>query len=573
MVRAIDKLNLTDVSFLIPIRIESVDRYRNLLLVIRYLTLYTNTHILILEADVSPKISSSILKKEVEYCFVVDSHEKFHRTHYINQLAMKAITPYICICDADIIIPIKQLEATIDLLRKGDVYVLPYNGSVIFTKEEEKQQFIENCDPCVFDIKIHLTHVCGGAIFMNRDVFMQFGMSNEKITSWGPDDVEQKKRVEILGGSMSQTAGVLYHLAHSRGQNSTYEDNKERIRLTGEYIRIASMNQTELKNYIASWDWVHPKNLEQSTPLGNYYRLKQSLGIITNDCNDNYSLLHGQLGIALAYFMLSKSIDKEATISRGLVLLETIYEKIKSGVPDDEKVMVAWGIDFMYVHFNIPRQFNVICQKIDSWLFEKLMTSHITHLSMPDGALAIAYYYYHLLSNKRACNRYDPLYYQEQLIFVTDEIYELLLHDYQLEDEESYAEWRLKDMGQAMLLMDKLSRIGINVQKVEKINTWLWETVINYLGNRERFCGMDVWLLFAVLWISERSHNWYLLKKVTEWCKIYTSQCEIEKNDECTMNIQKYLWKKTGNKESMFPVSKSICGILCELKIANELKK
>ena len=65
MTRNNDKLDLNDVSFLMAVRIDSMERYRNLLLSIKYLCRYTNCHILILEADAEPKISSHLLQGNV----------------------------------------------------------------------------------------------------------------------------------------------------------------------------------------------------------------------------------------------------------------------------------------------------------------------------------------------------------------------------------------------------------------------------------------------------------------------------------------------------------------------------
>ena len=102
----------------------------------------------------------------------------------------------------------------------------------------------------VFRQRVDGDYVCGGAIFLNRQDFIRAGMSNEHITSWGQDDTELKKRMEVLGYSMAEVEGAIIHLPHPRGENSAYRDADNRKRLTEEYLKVAAMGKVELLQYI-----------------------------------------------------------------------------------------------------------------------------------------------------------------------------------------------------------------------------------------------------------------------------------------------------------------------------------
>lgn len=100
---------------------------------------------------------------------------------------------------------------------------------------------------------LYAEHACGGALMVNRKAFIRAGMYNEYLTSWGLDDIEQKKRLEILDYPYSVIPGPLFHLYHIRSINSGYQDDEERIKLMEEYIRITSIDKKELQNHIQDW--------------------------------------------------------------------------------------------------------------------------------------------------------------------------------------------------------------------------------------------------------------------------------------------------------------------------------
>lgn len=75
------KINLNDATFLIPIRIETVERLENLKASTDYLLKYFDTHIFILEASAR---NSGFLKKylssKIDLEFIKDNQVIFHRT-------------------------------------------------------------------------------------------------------------------------------------------------------------------------------------------------------------------------------------------------------------------------------------------------------------------------------------------------------------------------------------------------------------------------------------------------------------------------------------------------------------
>ena len=80
------KFDLTDVTFMIPIRVDSLVRLENLMLTTRFLTEHFNCHIIVLEADTCNNgIIRNMLGKRVEYYFVEDDDAVVYRFCYINK--------------------------------------------------------------------------------------------------------------------------------------------------------------------------------------------------------------------------------------------------------------------------------------------------------------------------------------------------------------------------------------------------------------------------------------------------------------------------------------------------------
>lgn len=549
------RINLSDVSFLLPVRIDSAERYKNLLLLLRYLNLYTDTHIFVLEADKAPKISGHLFKSGVHYSFIEDSQEKFHRTHYINQLTWQTDSPYICICDADVIIPLLQLEETVNLLRAGYSYVLPYDIFLTTTDEEEKALFLKTLDCGVFKTGIVWKYACGGAIFLNRADFIRAGMSNEHITSWGPDDVEQKKRMEILGFSMMSVKGPLLHLWHPRGVNSSYENPEERIRLTEEYVRVASCGRAELLQYIDTWKWckiAFPVRCEPESVL-KYNE---------NDC----SLTHGLIGAAFVYLCLSRYGSEEEYRIKAVGLLEQANAMLQEELPEG-KIGIAWAVGMMQNKYAVPAYLGQICQRVEHWLFGHLKATDGVKREGCDGMLLVGWYYYCLLTG--LCPRhYHPVFYKEFLIFVIDQIYDQVFSE---SKDISVEKLSPKYLGQVLLLAERLMFLGVNTLKTERLCIKAWDKAFAYLNVGETYRPEDGWLLFALLSGAEERKDEEQFSKIVGRCVSYLEQCDGKDSDPRMRWIRNTLYKKTGSEpEGVTGVGDDFFSMLVALEVPSE---
>jgi len=255
-------IDLKDVTFLIPIRLDGIQRIENLLMVIEHLSFHFNTNISVLEADgYNNVLLAQLLPKYVQISFVEDYDPVFHRTHYINRMVEHCTTPLVAVWDADVIVPAQQIEESVHWLRKGEAdFVRPYADKFLDTSEIIRELYFRTRD--IRSLQNHhgkmkplyVPFPVGGGFFAQLEKYKESGLENEKFYGWGIEDGERVNRWMILGYSYKNTAGVMYHLSHPRGKNSQFHHPQQLEIKNGALFQIASMSKSELKEEIGGWN-------------------------------------------------------------------------------------------------------------------------------------------------------------------------------------------------------------------------------------------------------------------------------------------------------------------------------
>lgn len=258
------KNDLLDVSFLFPVRIESIERLENLIAVIEYLTDNFDTNICVLEASgFNNKIIKKLLPKKAEYIFEEDFDPIFHRTRYINKLVKFCNSKIIGIWDTDIIIPKKQLIDSIESLRNNlAAFVLPYDNNFLDTTKIIRELYLKERKISILTSnkgrmqKLYHPHPVGGAFFAQRQIYIKSGLENENFYGWGREDGERINRWKILDYKVERIKGDLFHLTHARGINSGFHDEYQAAKKNAEFQRIVTMSKEELEYEISTWQWL-----------------------------------------------------------------------------------------------------------------------------------------------------------------------------------------------------------------------------------------------------------------------------------------------------------------------------
>lgn len=244
-------------SIVIPVRIDSSERFENLQAIVEFLLHYTESTIIILEADIKRRINTLKESTRVQYTFKEDDDPIFHRTKYINDLLHLAQTPFVGVWDTDVILDPQYIQEALDIMDQGYTICLPYNGKCIFLPEGTSS-LVRQCVTSIFESKqiealkgVSLSRpAVGGAYIVNKAQYLLVGGENEAFYGWGPEDAERIKRLEILGHQIKRTGGCLYHLHHPRGVNSTLGCDIRSAQNLKEFGKICGMKPKALRRYV-----------------------------------------------------------------------------------------------------------------------------------------------------------------------------------------------------------------------------------------------------------------------------------------------------------------------------------
>jgi len=249
------KTNIKDMTFLIPVRLDSVERLENLILSVHSLLKNFDTHIMVLEAaSYSNGIIKKMLDNKIEYLFLEDKDSVFYKTKYLNIMTRRACTPLIGLWDTDVILPKEQILDAIEKLRQGFDVSYPFDGRCYDTSFVIRELYVQNKSIRLLvrnKDKMSLIYgdqVVGGALFVNRETYMKAGMVSEKFYGWGPEDFEIYERLRILGLKIHRSEGCMFHLTHHRGSTSFFRSKEQMESLHKERMTTVLSSKNELLN-------------------------------------------------------------------------------------------------------------------------------------------------------------------------------------------------------------------------------------------------------------------------------------------------------------------------------------
>ena len=113
-------INLKDLTIVIPVKIESQDRYYNLKTVLGFINNHFETNVKIIEeSNNNSKIDflQNFNNLNIDYKFYqVSSNTPFHRTKYLNEMIASTDTKVVSNYDSDVFFPTKTYEDVVNLI-------------------------------------------------------------------------------------------------------------------------------------------------------------------------------------------------------------------------------------------------------------------------------------------------------------------------------------------------------------------------------------------------------------------------------------------------------------------------
>lgn len=252
-----------DLSFVIPIRVDTPDRLENCETILRFLLKhFPEAEIQLIEEDTQTKTAS--LRQAFP---TVAWHFKFNDKHFsrgaaLNTGFLRSSRRCVCAYDTDILLDPRAVRRAVRLIRSGRwSIVIPFNLIFVELSGGRRKSVIESLDigglsriARLTDVPKHpeiAARVLSGAIMLcDRDIAVMEGGYNRKMISYGWEDIEFFKRFEKLGYFSYMLGGFnLIHLDHQRGPDSRINDMYEINRM--EFEKVVNMSKAELRKYTA----------------------------------------------------------------------------------------------------------------------------------------------------------------------------------------------------------------------------------------------------------------------------------------------------------------------------------
>ena len=268
-------IDLKNCTFIIPIRIESEDRMRNVVTVLAYLLKNFDTKVILKEVDVESVFEDQVLPQiedflgdninNLTHVFEKSDDPVFYRMKILNEMIDMADTKVIANYDCDVLFKKETYVESVKMIMDGFDLVYPYGfgnyQKQVFIDDDGVSEFInEDFDFEVLDKKSRMYDAQYGHVqFVNRKSYILAGMENENFRGSSPEDKERFYRFDKMGYSVGRIDDIVYHLEHSRGSNSwpnSVQGNPYMKQNFDEWEKIQNMTGHQLRSYYSNQEYL-----------------------------------------------------------------------------------------------------------------------------------------------------------------------------------------------------------------------------------------------------------------------------------------------------------------------------
>ena len=284
--KIVKRFDLQKCTFIIPLRIETADRMRNILTTLIYLTRNFDTKVIVKEVDkesVYEREVLPLLKQALEpemlscihHIFEKSEDFTFHRTKILNDMLWMVDTPVVCNYDSDIILPIESYINATNMISKGWVHpdveggepvkvVYPYGFGTYQLQCHVDDDHVTDFINSGFNFEAFNGRLrewdakYGFCQFFDTEEYKKLGGENENFIAYGYEDDERYYRFNLLS-SVARITEQVFHLEHGRTKNSWFnnphcEDNKS----LWEILKVKG--KKSLTKYYEEVDYIKRRN-------------------------------------------------------------------------------------------------------------------------------------------------------------------------------------------------------------------------------------------------------------------------------------------------------------------------
>ncbi len=273
---------MKDLTYLMPCRIETDDRLRNVITSVSYiLNNFPEAKIILKEVDKVSNFSEHALPKikkyvkdvsQLKHIFEQSDESFFHKTRILNDLCVAADTNILYNHDVDVVVPKKSHELAYHSIKvEGSDAVYPFGCGIyqwaVNYSDELLDKFLSSYDGKDFDLTVlegnivRIPSSIGWGQMITKTCEVSAGLWNEEFISWGAEDCEFYYRINLFGFKVGRVIDDIYHFEHGRTFNSHYHNPKFQAndRL---WNWIRTQDKEELTRYYSTLDYIKKRGKE-----------------------------------------------------------------------------------------------------------------------------------------------------------------------------------------------------------------------------------------------------------------------------------------------------------------------
>ena len=275
MLKSQINLYMNNITFIIHLRKDTVERAKNVDIVIAYYKNIVPSGKFIVVED--SKIQNfSYLKDDPAVQYIYYYNEGQHNKSKGYNIGLeKCSTDIVCFLDIDCIVSKQNIEKAITTLNHVDGICIGYNGTAIYFNYNVKNKIVDYTES-LYDFlnsfvdtsnlqtnftndyyHVANTNAVGGMLIGYKRIFNLIGGFNPNFKGWGFEDNEiiiRAKKLHVPIYLINTIKPLLFHLPHISDENKNKEDTHASYQLNQqEYLRISNYTHNELKKYIQLW--------------------------------------------------------------------------------------------------------------------------------------------------------------------------------------------------------------------------------------------------------------------------------------------------------------------------------
>lgn len=270
-----------------------------------------------------------------------------------------------------------------------------------------------------------------------------------------------------------------------------------------------------------------------------YQLIENQINKLKSSQDMDLSLYTGKTGTAIAYFLLAQINNHSTNHQKGedlLIEVMTNLNYITNTKFTTGLTGIGWAIEFMSQKEMIKVNTDKVLYDFDDLLFKQVSCYKSKSLSLDEGLLGTAYYfYYRILAQSQRVMPYRQILNDRCLIFLIDEIKEFLYEDKTFNSTITAEHIDDKTLAQTFIFIYLCKQKGIDI---EACNKMLWDLKV-YITNKflsdKNSASQHPYLLEAFRQIAKQTNDVNMLSHLEN---IYTPNKDFLKT-----NIKNYIYK------------------------------